>query len=161
MPRSLSPEATVTLQLESDADTEQEFYFRSLTMDDERTLGNAYDQDIETPDDLQAMLTSQLVPYLTGWKLTDRKNQPVKFDATKLTSILSTAEASELAGKLLASNRLTHEEKKSAELLPLSDAANSANTAPQNGAANQNKSASNAPAVVVLDAGTVTTDAKG
>lgn len=153
MPRSLSPASRIPLQLDSDAGTEQWFYFRSLTMDDERTIGNSYDEVIENQDDLHRSLTERLVPYLINWTLEDEDGNEVQFDPDQLTAIIDTTEATELAGKLLESGRLSQEEKKSVELPPSFGAASYANIATrENVTSNSKASKSSAPTVTVVDA---------
>lgn len=155
MPRSLSPESRIALQLDSDAGTEQWFYFRSLTMNDERTIGNSYDEVIENQDDLHRSLTQRLVPYLINWTLEDEDGNEVQFDPEQLTAIIDTNEATELAGKLLESGRLSKEEKKSVELPPSFGEASYVKTAtPGNAASNSKASKSSVPTVTVVDANT-------
>ena len=153
MPRSLSADANVPIQLESDEGTEQWFYFRALSMEDERKIGNSYDEKISTQDQLQDALLERLVPYLVNWTLTDQDGDDVEFDPDGLKMVIDTTEATELAGKLLASGRLSKDEKKSAESQQLSEAEVSVNTAQQGDAGKSlMECSSSAPTVTVLDA---------
>jgi len=153
MPRSLN--GPVKLQLDIDDGTEQFFNFRALTVDDERDLGNSFDTVVDTPDDVRDGLHSALMPYLIGWQLVDENGKDVPYVEGELFKIISTAEARELTSKLLASGRLSNDEKKSAEPPHLSAAGSSASTAPQESASKPGKaSKSSAPSVTVLDADT-------
>lgn len=149
MPRSLR--GPIRIQLKADQGTDQWFVFRSLCMEDERTLGNMHDQ-IVTQDDLRDSLTRQLIPFLIDWDLTDHNGNDVEFEPEKLFSIINTQEALDLSAQLLSSGRVDYEEKKRSESPHSSEPECFASTAPQESVpSNTAVLKSNAPAVTVLD----------
>ena len=151
MPRSLR--GPVKLQLKADEGTDQLFLFRSLTMDDERTLGNNLDKHVETPDELHDSLAETLVPYLVGWKLKGSDGIEIDFDSTKLTEIINTAEARDLASQLLSAGHVSYTEKKSAESQQSSEEDFSANTAlPESATSKPAGSSSSVPVVMASGA---------
>ena len=111
MPRSLDPDATVTIVLETDKGKENPpgFIFKALTLGEEEKLGEIYDDLKENRDKpISKSLQEYLEPYLQGWE----NMGPFVFGEKPLKDVVTGFEAFDLVEQLLSSSRLSYEEKK-------------------------------------------------
>ena len=127
MPRSLDPNAKLTMVLACDVDKtpQPKIFAKTPTLNQQRRLVSLL-QSLGGGDIAASMdaLLDAAAMCLTGWE-----NIPVQFSRESIGDVLSLDELVEVFSFLAASTSATPEDKKKSELQPSCDAENSASPA--------------------------------
>lgn len=116
MPIHFHKNQRFSIQLDSDINSDNRFYFRPATGEEVAGLCEIQDRVTEAGSGAKGIgvIFDAIRETLTGWTLTDADGKEVPFEPEKLIKYLTLPEARELLGKLLESVAVGAEtEKKS------------------------------------------------